>query len=468
MSDNRILVVDDDEAFRNLMISHLRKKGFKVEGAQDGHEAVQLLRSHGPYDVLVTDMMMPGVSGLELLRFAKKFDSDLEVIVITASGSLEAAVSALREDGAFDFLTKPLGIMAELSLAVDRALRYRELRTERETLNYHRAQEAARVHAIVAATRDAVLAVDSNEKLEIANNKADFYLKERKADLKITEILPEEIASLVRGWKKCFKQESTRVTAYMPTHGVLHIDLSPLRTSSGVLDGWVMTIRSRDYIPVNKAYSEKLCAECDEMIEEQGGLVRILAEISRLSGMQTSEAKQSLGAAAALLKKLDTSTNKLKSAIELYRCSPEKIPADVLAASPLLELKEFVSMPEFTKNRSIHWSIHDSTSPIKAEPNLIWEAVNTFHTRNGNYEEGDTTTYITAEEAEGFIWLNLIEGSQQKDKPLVDNSICDQKLTHIIVDRLGGQYWRYAEKGSPRAAFAFPVYSPDEQDVPIR
>ncbi|MBN1264561.1 MAG: response regulator [Anaerolineales bacterium] len=459
MVGKKILVVDDDESFRELMVSHLQKKGFKVEGAQDGHYAIQLLRSHGPYAILVTDMMMPGISGLELLRFAKKFDSDLEVIVITASGSVEAAISALREDGAFDFLTKPLGMMAELSIAVDRALRYRDLRSEREVLNHRRAEEADRIHSILAATREAVLAVDSDENLELANKKAEIYLTERKAGLKIMDILPDDIAAIVRGWKETFKQETARVTAFLPGYGVIHIDLSTLHTASGDPDGWVMTIRTRDYEPVSKKYSENLLAELDEMIGVQAGLVKSLSGFSRFTGMQTPEARKQLGTAAAYLKKLDQSTHKVKSAIKLYRCSPEHQPAGVLAAGPFVDLKDLLGKTEYSSDGTVHWHIPERISPIKAAPNLIWQAVRAFHMQNGEEEAQEKATIVTAEEAAGWVWLDLVDASPKakNGSRSVDYSICNETLTQIVVDRLGGQYWQYADENHAHIALTFPV-----------
>ena len=103
MPAENLLVVDDDQAFLDLMVHHLRRKGHNVACASDGKQALHALQSGGPFDVLVTDLMMPGMSGLELLRLAKKMDPTLEVIVITAAPSLEMAISAMREDGAFDY-----------------------------------------------------------------------------------------------------------------------------------------------------------------------------------------------------------------------------------------------------------------------------------------------------------------------------------------------------------------------------
>jgi len=69
---SRILVVDDEEAYRRLMAKHLERKGFEVESAGDGQTALAVLEGSEPFDVLVTDLMMPGMSGLELLEEVKR------------------------------------------------------------------------------------------------------------------------------------------------------------------------------------------------------------------------------------------------------------------------------------------------------------------------------------------------------------------------------------------------------------
>ena len=141
---SRVLVVDDEEAYRTLMAGHLERKGFEVEKASDGKQALARLQEES-FEVLVTDLMMPKVSGLDLLRQAKKLDPWLEVIVITASGQVENAVSAMREDGAFDYLLKPLETIGELSLAVGRAAQHRNLLFDRNRLNDQLTAEASRL-----------------------------------------------------------------------------------------------------------------------------------------------------------------------------------------------------------------------------------------------------------------------------------------------------------------------------------
>jgi len=102
----KILVVDDEPAMREVLDMRLQEWGFDVELASDGLEAEEVVQSYEP-DIVISDVIMPGVSGLELLRLLKADDSDRPVILITAQGSINDAVEAMKY-GAMDFITKPL------------------------------------------------------------------------------------------------------------------------------------------------------------------------------------------------------------------------------------------------------------------------------------------------------------------------------------------------------------------------
>lgn len=123
----RVLVVEDDTAVRTLLAWHLRRQGCTVEEAEDGVEALSLIERSTP-DVVVTDMAMPRLDGLGLLKAIREKDPDLPVIILTGHGSLENAIQALREGGLFDYLMKPLSDVTLLEVAVGRALEVRQLR----------------------------------------------------------------------------------------------------------------------------------------------------------------------------------------------------------------------------------------------------------------------------------------------------------------------------------------------------
>ncbi|GHG75894.1 sigma-54 dependent transcriptional regulator [Comamonas sp. JC664] len=121
----RILVVDDEEGVRSFLAEALEFEGHSVTTAADGDEAARLLAKQG-VDLLLTDLRMPGLDGLSLLRKVKEEQPDVEVVVLTAVGTVESAVAAMKA-GAFDYLLKPVGSPAELRLTVARALERRAL-----------------------------------------------------------------------------------------------------------------------------------------------------------------------------------------------------------------------------------------------------------------------------------------------------------------------------------------------------
>jgi two-component system response regulator HydG len=101
-----VLVVDDEASNLESLEKIFEREGMRVLTAPDGRTALDALRNHRVH-VLVTDLMMPGMSGLDLLRAAKQVAPDIEVVLVTAFGSVESAVQAMRE-GAYDFVEKPL------------------------------------------------------------------------------------------------------------------------------------------------------------------------------------------------------------------------------------------------------------------------------------------------------------------------------------------------------------------------
>lgn len=108
MKNIRLLVVDDELDFLETLIKRLKKRGMQVEGARSGEEALEYLREH-PADVVILDVKMPGMDGLETLRAIKTKYPLIEVIMLTGHANVETAVTGM-ELGAFDYLMKPMDI----------------------------------------------------------------------------------------------------------------------------------------------------------------------------------------------------------------------------------------------------------------------------------------------------------------------------------------------------------------------
>ena len=131
MSDERILVIDDEPEMVENLVRILRREGYRCLSASDAAKGVELLDAHHP-DLVLTDLKMPGMDGMEVLRRAHGLDAALPVIMITAFQTVESAVAAIKQ-GAFDYLPKNFTV-DQLRVTVERALRQRSLQVENRNL----------------------------------------------------------------------------------------------------------------------------------------------------------------------------------------------------------------------------------------------------------------------------------------------------------------------------------------------
>ncbi len=121
----RVLVADDEEGIRDFLAEALEDDGHVVVTAADGLQAAERLRSDG-FDLMITDLRMPGLDGIALVRAARSEQPEMEIIVVTAHGSVDTAVEAMKL-GAFDYLQKPIGSPGQLRVLAARALERRAL-----------------------------------------------------------------------------------------------------------------------------------------------------------------------------------------------------------------------------------------------------------------------------------------------------------------------------------------------------
>jgi two-component system, NtrC family, response regulator AtoC len=134
-----VLIVDDERTLARAVKAFLLESGYEAEVASDGEQALGMLETLRP-DVVFSDVRLPGMSGIELLRRIREFDPSIAVIIMTAYGTIEGAVEAVKL-GAFDYLKKPVDL-DELKLLADRAGEHSQLRQE---LSYYRQRAAGDV-----------------------------------------------------------------------------------------------------------------------------------------------------------------------------------------------------------------------------------------------------------------------------------------------------------------------------------
>jgi len=117
----RILVVDDDETFRSLLDDFFQTKGYLFRGAENGEAALALIKDM-TFELLLVDLLMPGMGGIELIRQAKRLRPDIRILVLTAYGDKESAIEALRL-GVTDYIEKPIQDLEAFASAVKLALK---------------------------------------------------------------------------------------------------------------------------------------------------------------------------------------------------------------------------------------------------------------------------------------------------------------------------------------------------------
>ncbi len=127
---SRILVVDDDENFRSMLLELLETSGYMAHGVEDGEAALALLREMA-FDLLLVDLRMPGMGGIELIREAKNLHPDARFIILTGYGDTKSAIEGLSL-GATDILEKPIRDLRALESAVELALSHQTGRPSTE------------------------------------------------------------------------------------------------------------------------------------------------------------------------------------------------------------------------------------------------------------------------------------------------------------------------------------------------
>ena len=127
MKDYSILVIDDEDAQRNILMGYLEKKGFSIYSASSGNEGIKLVKNN-LIDIVLSDYKMPDKTGIEVLEEVKKINPEISFVILTAYGTIENAVKAMRL-GAFDYISKPVDL-DELDLMIEKIIENKNLRSE--------------------------------------------------------------------------------------------------------------------------------------------------------------------------------------------------------------------------------------------------------------------------------------------------------------------------------------------------
>jgi DNA-binding NtrC family response regulator len=177
----KILVVDDDEIVREVIISLLSSEGYTVRSAKDGLDAIHILKTE-LINMVITDLRMPGADGIEVLKEAIKLDPDRAVIILTAYGTLDTALKAIRE-GAYDYMTKPFK-MEEMIIRVNNA--------------YERTLLVNKMKVLIKSLREILSNMMLFKEGENSHQRIAMDWVDHIEQLKQMEILDKEEASLIK------------------------------------------------------------------------------------------------------------------------------------------------------------------------------------------------------------------------------------------------------------------------------
>lgn len=171
MSIEKILIIDDELLMRNFLAETLQRKKFEVMTAADGQKALALLKDH-TFDLIITDMKLPDVTGIEILRKVKELSPNTVVVIITAFGSIENAVEAMRL-GAFNYLIKPFS-PDSIEAVIEKAQEHYSLVEENKYLRQQLGPEP-HSHSFIIGESLAMKQI-MNEVKNIANSNASVFI----------------------------------------------------------------------------------------------------------------------------------------------------------------------------------------------------------------------------------------------------------------------------------------------------
>ena len=146
MKDYNILVIDDKATQRDVLNGYLKKKGYKIFSSSSGQEGIDIVKNN-PIDIILSDFKMPDLNGIEVLEQIKKINPEISFVIVTAYGTVENAVKAMRL-GAFDYISKPVDL-DELDLMIDRIIEHKNLKSENQLLKTQ-LQEKYKISSIVS------------------------------------------------------------------------------------------------------------------------------------------------------------------------------------------------------------------------------------------------------------------------------------------------------------------------------
>jgi PAS domain S-box-containing protein len=452
----RILVVDDDQSILFLLTKALEKYGYQVDSALDGLEGLNALKAR-PYALLLTDLMMPNLSGIELLRLAREMDPYLEIIVITAAGSIESAITALRDGNAYDYLLKPLDSVKQVPVVVERAIAHRRLVMERADLQQQMEANARQLQALIANVGEAILAASADGQITLANPAACRLLGQAQlVGRPAQSVLPPKLANTVETWREIAGQSPASLELSWQDDITQLVSLTPFLDQDKNYQGWVMVLRDITSLKRLEAVKTQALLETINKIrmpiaEAMSALVAInlqLPQDERLSGSlfqltRTWERIQAWGDELKATVQSDAEWN-----LQSIKVDPHRI-LDALQDEQVVRLFRQVG-------GTLSLQIDASLPRVRTDPDMLYRLLHDLLQRATLRSPQNGEVRIHARESRQQVWIEISDdgppASATDPLNILDQSAADLATRSVsmglemaqaksILDRLGGQLW---------------------------
>ena len=222
----KILLIDDEEIIRRRLKNILTVDGYEVSVAENGEVGLEVFKKENP-EIVVVDIKMPGMDGIEVLKQAKELSPQTEVIIITGHGVTESAVQALRL-GAYDYISKPINI-DELEIAINRALEKQIILLENKKMHEEtQRQNEVMQHNVIQIAKLHALDTKNVAELKVANSQVNIAKKEIEKWSNELEIrVKEKTKELVRSQEQVVQSAKMSALGHMAS-GLTHELNSPL------------------------------------------------------------------------------------------------------------------------------------------------------------------------------------------------------------------------------------------------
>ncbi len=457
----RILVVDDDASLLQLLTHSLRRQGYEVVAAGDGLEALSLLESSAPFAVLLTDLLMPNLSGRELIQQARLIDPHIQPIVITAADSLELAISVLRQGGVYDYLQKPFDSLDQLILVVERAVDHHRLLLEREALQRKAETDARRLQVLVSNVGEAILIVSADGVITLANPAARKMIGSAEAQgRRAMEVLPPRLLRIVEDWQAHGSRAPIVLEIPWQGESIQMLSLTPIQDSHDNWQGWALVMR--DITPFKRLDELKTQAMADAISQIQRPLAEAMGSLAELTVLAAEDERIS----AVVYKLTDTWKRIQVIGDELVKMAHKDASQESLAVE--VRLSQLIAEIETELNAELYWqgmaklevSLDDRANTVYTDPEMLRQLLKGLIKRAAARSPYGGNVSLAARSVDGRVYievkdegpsltntglLHMFDKSAINASPGGDTSQLDLSQAKALLDQLGGELWVVGE-----------------------